>query len=500
MDVTPTPDPQIPAGDDQPEQVDAVVSAAAQAATIYATWPRARRAELLDALADGLEAAQDELVATADTETHLGAPRLSGEVVRTSYQLRVFAQEVRAGDFLEAIIDRPAQTPMGPTPDLRRMLIPLGPVAVYAASNFPFAFSVLGGDTASALAAGNSVVVKAHPGHPRTSRAVAAIARRAVAALGAPEGLLGMVEGFDAGIALIEHPLITAAGFTGSLSGGRALADAAARRPAPIPFYGELGSLNPVYVTPGAAASRAEQLGTELAGSALLGGGQFCTKPGLLLIPAGEAGDAVVDHLAAAFESAGSLPALTAEMARSYADGVERRARHAAVRARGAAPESSAQTRPTLLEVSAAEADPLLLEECFGPLTVVARYGSEAEALAFIDRLEGSLTTTVLTALPDEHPASAVVTALAQTAGRIVFNGYPTGVAVNSAQHHGGPWPATNTVHTSVGVTAIRRFLRPIAWQDAPAAVLPSELRDGQVDVPRREDGVMVLPSGRPAP
>jgi NADP-dependent aldehyde dehydrogenase len=489
MDVTRTGEPQ----ETTPDELDAVVGRATEAAEALAAWPRERRADLLDALADALEGDRDALVAEADRETALGPERLGGEVSRTAYQLRFFAGVVREGAYLEATIDHAGPTPMGPRPDLRRMLVPLGPVAVYAASNFPFAFSVLGGDTASALAAGNPVVVKAHPGHPATSVRVARLAELAVAASGAPSGTFALVHGFDTGRRLVSHPAIRAAGFTGSLAGGRALADAAAARPAPIPFYGELSSINPVLVTPSGALQDAVGYGAGLAASVLQGGGQFCTKPGLVLVPAGEAGDRLVAALAEAIERAPALPALTAGMADAYEQGVAARSSGAALRARAEQAEPGT-TRPALLEVAAGSLTPQLVEECFGPLAVVVRYGSEAEAVAVVEQVEGSLTASILTGGAGDRDLPAARAALAARAGRVLYDGYPTGVAVSWAQHHGGPWPSTNTLHTSVGATAIRRFLRPLAWQQAPEHALPPELRDGPPIVPVRIDGRLVLP------
>ncbi|MFD7310349.1 aldehyde dehydrogenase family protein [Promicromonospora sp. NPDC059942] len=490
-----------------PDRLDDVARRAAAVAPGLAAWPRERRAALLEALADALDADRDALVAEADRETALGPDRLGGELTRTAYQLRTFARVVRDGAYLEATIDHAGPTPMGPRPDLRRMLVPLGPVAVYAASNFPFAFSVLGGDTASALAAGNPVIVKAHPGHPATSERVARLAERAVTESGAPEGTFALVHGFDAGVALVSHPAIRAAGFTGSLAGGRALADAAAARPAPIPFYGELSSINPVLVTPAAAREKADEYGAGLAASVLQGGGQFCTKPGLVLVPAGADGDRVIDAFARAIDAAPALPALTAGMADAYGRGLTARAGDAVVRAQGVpgtAPDTEAggpagagtTTRPALLEVPAGKLTPRLVDECFGPLAVVVRYADEAEAIAVVEQVEGSLTASILTGDAADLGLPVARAALAARAGRVLFDGYPTGVAVSWAQHHGGPWPSTNSLHTSVGASAIRRFLRPLAWQQAPEHALPPELRDGAPVVPVRVDGELVLPQG----
>lgn len=277
------------------QEVDAAVRAAHAARDALAD--RAVRAAFLRSAADELKAAESTLVEVADAETALGPVRLTGELARTCYQLRAFADIVDEGEYLGVVVNHPDDTATPPIPDLRRYKVPLGVVAVYSASNFPFAFSVPGGDTASALAAGCPVVVKAHPDHPALSELVAKVLRRAAARHGIPDGVLGLVHGFEAGVELIKHPLVAAAGFTGSVRGGRALFDAAAARPVPIPFHGELGSLNPVVVTEAAAVERAEAIGAGLAGSMTLGVGQFCVKPGLVLVPAGDAGDGLVKSL-----------------------------------------------------------------------------------------------------------------------------------------------------------------------------------------------------------
>ncbi|HZG06313.1 MAG TPA: aldehyde dehydrogenase family protein, partial [Streptomyces sp.] len=310
------------------EAAAADVDAAVRAAhgTRGALADRDVRIALLRAAAGELEAAREQVVATADAETALGAARLNGELDRTAHQLRAFADEVADGAYLGVVIDHADASLTPPRPDLRRYKIPLGVVAVYAASNFPLAFSVPGGDTASALAAGCPVVVKAHPDHPATSELCAAVLRRAAARTGLPEDVVSVVHGFDAGVELVKHPLVAAAGFTGSVRGGRALFDAAAARPTPIPFHGELGSLNPVVVTEAAAGERAEQIGSGLAGSMTLGRGQFCTKPGLVLVPAGEGGDRLVEALTAALGEAAPGPLLDTRMREAFLAGVRARA------------------------------------------------------------------------------------------------------------------------------------------------------------------------------
>ncbi|GAA2509321.1 aldehyde dehydrogenase (NADP(+)) [Streptomyces gobitricini] len=485
------------------EDIDRAVRAAHSARGALAD--RTVRAAVLRTAADLLEEAEDRLVAVADAETALGSARLTGELARTCFQLRAFAGIVDEGDFLGVIIDHPDDTATPPIPDLRRYKVPLGVVAVYSASNFPFAFSVPGGDTASALAAGCPVVVKAHPDHPATSELVAALLGQAAAQHGVPQAVVGLVHGFDAGVELVRHPLIAAAGFTGSVRGGRALFDAAAARPVPIPFHGELGSLNPVVVTEAAAAERAEQIGTGLAGSMTLGVGQFCVKPGLVLAPAGAGGDELIASLAGAVKGAGEGVLLDHRMRDNFVAGVTDRAALPDVEAPVAPGAGDEHTvSPGFLTVPAAKlaeegAHDVLLEECFGPVTVVARYDSEDEVTAVLSRLPGNLTATVH--LSSEEASGGgrgadILAELTPLAGRVLVNGWPTGVAVAPAQHHGGPYPATTSTSTSVGGTAVERWLRPVTYQSTPEALLPPELRDDNpLGLPRRVDGRMEHPS-----
>ncbi|MEI5099867.1 aldehyde dehydrogenase (NADP(+)) [Streptomyces sp. PmtG] len=479
------------------QDVDRAARAAHAARTALAD--RGTRAAFLRTAADLLQGAEDGLVAAADAETALGSVRLTGELARTRYQLRAFADVVDEGAYLGVVIDHPDATTTPPTPDLRRFKVPLGVVAVYAASNFPFAFSVPGGDTASALAAGCPVVVKAHPDHPATSELAAAVLRRAAAAHGVPEDAVGLVHGFDAGLDLVRHPLVAAAGFTGSVRGGRALFDAAAARPVPIPFHGELGSLNPVVVTEDAAAERGEEIGGGLAGSMTLGVGQFCVKPGLVLAPAGAGGDRLVKALAAAVGDTAPGVLLDHRMREHFVAGVAARAALPDVTAPVAPGAGGAHTVAAgFLTVPAARLaaegpHDLLLEECFGPVTVVARYDSEAEVTAVLSRLPGNLTATVQLSAAEaagEGQGAALLAELTPLAGRVLVNGWPTGVAVAPAQQHGGPYPATTSTSTSVGATAIERWLRPVAYQNTPEALLPPELHDANpLGLPRRYDG-----------
>lgn len=471
------------------EEIDRAVRAAA--ATREALADRTTRAALLRIAADLLDEAGSHVIEAADAETALGPVRLTGELARTTAQLRSFADVVDEGSFLDVRIDLPDATTTPPRPDLRRWKIPLGVVAVYAASNFPLAFSVPGGDTASALAAGCPVVIKAHPDHPATSELCASLLRRAAAKAGLPEDVVVLVHGFDAGVELVRHPLVAAAGFTGSVRGGRALFDAAASRPVPIPFHGELGSLNPVVITGAAVEERAEEMGTGLAASMTMGQGQFCTKPGFVLAPTGEAGDRFVTALTDAVSESEPGVMLDHRMRGAFLAGTSERAELSGVGAPVLPGPGGEHTVNAGFLTVDAEAlleggREALLEECFGPVTVVARYDSREEITAVLSRLPGNLTATLQMA--DEDPEAATLLAeLTPLAGRVLVNGWPTGVAVAGAQHHGGPYPATTSTSTSVGATAIERWLRPVTYQSTPQHLLPPELRDDNpLGLPRR--------------
>ncbi|WP_327413300.1 aldehyde dehydrogenase (NADP(+)) [Streptomyces sp. NBC_01233] len=459
------------------------------------------RAAFLRTAATLLDEAAAHVIEAADAETALGPGRLTGELARTTGQLRAFADAVDEGAYLDIRIDRADPSLSPPRPELRRYKVPLGVVAVYAASNFPLAFSVPGGDTASALAAGCPVVVKAHPDHPATSELCASLLRRAAAAVGLPAEVVSVVHGFDAGLELIRHPLVAAAGFTGSIRGGRALFDAAAARPVPIPFHGELGSLNPVVVTPAAAAERAEEIGAGLAGSVTLGLGQFCVKPGLVLVPEGAAGDRLTGALTKALGETEPGVLLDHRMRENFVSGVRERAGLPGVDVPVTPGSGGDHTVGAgYLTVRAGDllgggAHDLLLEECFGPVTVIVRYADQGEAGAVLGRLPGNLSATLqLSAVETEGapgPAAELIGQVTELAGRIVVNGWPTGVAVAPAQHHGGPYPAATSHSTSVGGTAIERWLRPVAYQSVPDALLPAELREANpLGLPRRVTGV----------
>jgi NADP-dependent aldehyde dehydrogenase len=483
------------------EEEVAQVAAGAEAAypeliRLGRTW----RADLLGRLADALEGRSEELVATAVSETGLGAARLGGELTRSAFQLRLFGDVVREGSYLEATIDHEADTPMGPGPDLRRMLLPIGPIAVFGSSNFPFAFSVPGGDTASGLAAGCPVVLKAHGSHLETSRLAFTVMRKAAEEAGAPEGTLGIVYGTEAGAALIRQPAIQAVGFTGSLSTGKILLKIIENRPQPIPFYGELSSVNPLIVTERAAAARAAAIAEGLFASFTGSAGQLCTKPGIALVPRGAAGDKIVGGLVERAVAAVGHPLLNERIFTSYGEIRQRLIEdgRAELLVTGSTSDEGFAVAPTVLQIDAANVTEDVTEEAFGPLIVVARYDTRSDLLHALDKIPRSLTATIHVEADEPETAAELVDYVRERAGRIVFNGYPTGVRVAWAQHHGGPWPATNTFHTSVGPTAIRRFLRPFAWQDAPEVVLPPELREGDPTVPRRVDGVLTLPIASP--
>jgi NADP-dependent aldehyde dehydrogenase len=472
-----------PAGEPIAETADAEVDAAAEAAAAafpeWATLTRAGRAGALEAVADALDDQVKELVALADLETALGETRLSGEVARTTGQLRLFAEVLRDGGYL----DKETSPPAAGFPEIHRIKHPVGAVAVFAASNFPFAFSVVGGDTASALAAGCPVVLKAHEGHPRTSELTAQIVRTALDGAGAPAGVFAMVHGFQAGIRLLNHRAITAAGFTGSTRGGLELARICAEREVPIPFFGELGAVNPVVVLPAAAGTNAADIATGYANSLTLGAGQFCTNPGLLFVPADDA--MLHSAIADAVTASSGGPMLSERIYKGYEASLAEIEAHPAVTAlaAGTTGEGPWGATPRLFRTSLAEfaADiDVLSRERFGPAGLMITYPSPDELVPALASLGGNLVGSVHVdtgSEADRAAARLVMSVFEHRVGRIVCNGWPTGVAVNAAQHHGGPFPATTApAYTSVGSAAIRRWLVPVAYQGFPAELLPTDL------------------------
>jgi NADP-dependent aldehyde dehydrogenase len=482
------------------ESTDADVLDAAQraanAAQDFALRPLTWRAGLLQAMAEELEADASNLVALAHEETALPLARLEGELRRTAFQFRFFAGVILDGSFLSATIDHAGDSPMGPLPDLRRVKVPLGAVAVFGSSNFPFAFSVPGGDTASALAAGCPVVIKAHPAHPATSQATFDALVRAARRVEAPEGLLSLVFGFDAGTTLVEAPPISAVGFTGSVGAGLALWERANARSVPIPFFGELGSANPLVVTVSAATERGAEIGGGIAGSVTLGAGQFCTKPGLIFVPDGEAGDGVVAAIVASLEELDGFTMLSSGIADHFRRGVDAikslSSAHALVELDAGA---GAHTSCQLFEVDAASfrspGSYALREECFGPLALVVRYQSSDDLRDSLGAMEPALTFSLF-AVENDPDASWLLSLGAQRAGRVIVNGFPTGVGVSWSMQHGGPWPSTtNAAATSVGAAAIDRWLRPVTYQSVPEALLPAALQEANpLELSRRVDGV----------
>ena len=472
-------------------ELESFLGAAQSAASPLAALRPAERANLLDAVADALDSAADQLVPVAQRETRLAEGRLRSELKRTTFQLRLFGELLRDGGYLDARIDHAdADWPMGaPRPDIRRVLAPLGPVVVFAASNFPFAFSVAGGDTASALAAGSPVLLKAHSGHPELSLLTAEVVASALAAAGAPEGTFALISGTSAGAAALRDPRIKAGAFTGSIPGGRALFDIASSRPEPIPFFGELGSNNPVFVTEAAAAERGTEIAEGFVGSFTLGAGQFCTKPGTLFVPAGSR---LVDALRDAVLPS-AAPLLNDRIQSGYAKVLQELQANSRVEvlAQGTDPLADPPS-PTLLLTTAADmlADPQALQaECFGPMALVVAYDDESQLPQIAETFEGQLTATIHGT--DSCKVDGLVEILARKAGRVLWNQWSTGVSVTYAQQHGGPYPATTAAgSTSVGTAAIERFLRPIAYQGFPQHLLPEPLREeNPLGVPRLVDG-----------
>ncbi len=464
-----------------PREVDLAVEAAAAATPVLARSSGAERGRLLRTIADKFDETAPQLIERAHLETALPIPRLTGEVARTSGQLRHFAGVVEEGSWVSARIETADPTRTPPKPDLRSMLRPLGPVAVFGASNFPLAFSVAGGDTASALAAGNPVVFKAHPAHPGTSEIAGSIIADAVRECGFPGGTFSLLfdGGHAVGAALVQHPHICAIGFTGSFRGGRALMDLAAQRSHPIPVYAEMGSSNPVFILPGALAERSQQLATGLHGSFTLGGGQFCTKPGLVFVETQQA-DSFTEQLRAATSNGPAFSLLTAGIADAY--GGAQREREGLQTAKGAHGGEGFSAQPTLLETSGSEflSDRTLSEEVFGPTTLLVHCADREQMLNSARGLEGHLTATILGTDADLRAYADLLEILETKVGRLIFNGFPTGVEVSHAMVHGGPYPATSDGRsTSVGSQAILRFARPVSYQGLPQEALPEALQDG---------------------
>lgn len=463
------------------EQLERAVALAASAAPVLRRPSGARRGAMLRAIAVAIEAAGEEVIVRAHQETALTLDRLRGELARTTNQLRLFASVCEEGSWVDARLDtaQPERKPQ-PRPDLRSMLRPIGPVVVFGASNFPLAFSVAGGDTASALAAGNPVLVKAHPAHPGTSELVGRAIVAALREFGAPEGTFALLfdDGVEVGRSLVKHPLAKAVGFTGSRRAGRALMDLAAARPEPIPVFAEMSSSNPLFVLPGALRERGEQIAAGLVASFTLGTGQFCTKPGVVFVERGEHGDVFVTRLVDLVKNATTGVLLTPGIATSYRAGVESRKGAIRLLAGGTAAERC-DANAAVFETDCDTLTTELVEELFGPTALIVRCNSAEEMLNFAGNMPGQLTATLQGTDEDLSQLSPLVEAVQARVGRVIFNGFPTGVEVSHAMMHGGPYPATSdTRFTSVGTLAIHRFARPVCFQNFPDEALPEELQD----------------------
>ncbi len=466
------------------DEINKAVEAADAALPTLAALDGKSRATLLRAIADALTAEGTAITERAHLETGLPMPRLQGELARTTGQLKLFADVVEEGSWVDARIDEalPDRKPL-PRSDIRSMLRPIGPVAVFGASNFPLAFSVAGGDTASALAAGNPVIVKAHPAHPGTSEIAGRAIQSAVRAQGLPAGTFSLL--FDSGIhvgeALVKHPLVKAAAFTGSSAGGQALMKLAASRPEPIPCFTEMGSTNPLFILPGALRERASALAQSLQNSFTLGSGQFCTKPGLVFLP--ESGNQdFVKTLSSGVSELNPQGMLTAGIAKRYNTAVVERISELAPIATGkpSTNNDAADTQAKLfsVELNRFLEDHQLEEEIFGPTTLLIHYGQPDDLIDAAQKLHGHLTATIHGTEEDLRNATELIRVLERKVGRILFNGYPTGVEVCHAMVHGGPFPATSDSRfTSVGTRALLRFARPVCYQDFPDAALPPELQ-----------------------
>ncbi len=482
-----------------PQYFSASVSEVDQAAQLahaafgsYSQTTGEARARFLRSIAEKIEALGDELIARANAETALPEGRLRTETARTCNQLRLFADLVAEGSWVDARIDHgDADRKPLPKPDVRSMWRPLGPVVVFGASNFPLAFSVAGGDTASALAAGNPVIVKAHPAHPGTSELVGLAIAAAIKSCELHEGVFSLLydAGNEVGAALVQHPLIKAGGFTGSRAGGRALFDLASSRPEPIPFYAEMSSVNPVFILPGALRERGDQIAAGLQASVTLGAGQFCTNPGLILLS--EGADSFVQKLGDLMTNAPEQTMLTSAITGNYQKGVSSRSNHPCVQPVVVANAALFKTTSTDFL-----AHPELADELFGPATLVITYTDREQLNELVNSLEGQLTATIHGNEEDLHTHNDLIRLLETKAGRLVFNGFPTGVEVGHAMVHGGPYPATSDGRsTSVGTRAIYRFARQVCFQDFPNSALPAELKEeNPLSIARLVDGELTRP------
>jgi len=460
-------------------EIDRAVAAAAEAYKETRDYPPSKLAVFLEAVADELDAVDEPFYETTDIETALGLPRLHGEMARTTGQLRKFADLLREGSYVQALLD------VSETYDIRRMLIPIGAVAVFSASNFPYAFGVPGGDTASAWAAGCPVVAKGHPSHPATSELFARIINQVIVEQGFPRGFFSMIQSnsIDAGQALVKHPQIAAVGFTGSLRGGRAIFDVAAARPNPIPVFAEMGSINPLVVLPGALQERADDLANGLVGSLTLGTGQFCTNPGLVFVPDTDDGKSFIQSVADLMDASDVGVLLNPQIQAGLANAVSKTLADETVNRitnREIGSGAACQFAPTVLTTTSDvfRKNSSLQREHFGPVVLFVAYNSTDDLIETISGIHGQLAAGIHASDGEIDEARIVYSALKEIAGRLIWNGFPTGVVVVAAMQHGGPYPATTApATTSVGMTAIERFMRPVAYQSVPDALLPDALK-----------------------
>lgn len=468
-------------------EINAAVEKAAEAFETYRNVSGKDRAAFLEAIADEIVALGDDLIERCMEESGLPEARLTGERGRTVGQLKLFAALLREGSWVDARIDlaEPDRKPL-PKPDIRSMQRALGPVGVFGASNFPLAFSVAGGDTASALAAGCPVVFKAHPAHPGVCEMVGTAIQRAVKKSNMPEGTFSMVNGRSTavGLALVRHPLITAVGFTGSYRGGKALYDEAAKRPVPIPVYAEMGSTNPVFILPDALRERKEKIAQDLAAAVTLGVGQFCTNPGLVFLPGSEDTPSFKEALSTSIKGIGAGVMLTTGMQSNFQQGLKKlsSAKGVEVLAQGSSEGTGARGAAHLLHASIDSflSDETLEEEVFGPSTLAVSANTKDELMKAARNLHGHITATIHATEKDLAEYKDLISVLEQKVGRLIINGYPTGVEVCHSMVHGGPFPATtDSRSTSVGTGAISRFTRPVCYQNFPSSLLPEELQDG---------------------
>lgn len=482
------------------EEADAAVRLATEAFETYRSVSGRERGALLRKIAANIEAVAPEAIDRAHRETALPVPRLQGEAARTCGQIRMFADVVEEGSWVQARVDRPIpdRKPI-PKPDVRSMLRPLGPVAIFGASNFPLAFSVAGGDTASALAAGNPVIVKAHPAHPGTSELVGRAIQQSVRDCCLPEGMFSLLfdVGTRVGIELVKHPLTKAVGFTGSRAGGRALMDLAAARPEPIPCFAEMGSTNPLFILPGALRERGDAIAAGLHTSFTLGAGQFCTKPGMVFLPESAESQAFAQKMAQLVSGSNSFHLLTRGICSTFGSAIEKRKSGSAAKLIAQAPSAAPAgfvAQPSLFETDAATfMQSHLQDEIFGPTTLLVHHSDRDQVLTIARSLEGHLTATIHGTEQDLNEFADLIAILETKVGRIIFNGFPTGLEVTHAIVHGGPYPATSDGRsTSVGSAAIFRFARPVCYQGFPDAALPAELKNGNpLGIWRMLDGEM---------